>query len=240
LNILSLVFLITLIGIGMDYLVQILTRFRRESRLYARPAAAWARVFKHVSPPICTACLGAAGAFFVSIFTDFRGAAELGIIASGGLLLCLVSGYTVLPALLVIFPWHEGPPRIGHRYGIHKSRPFAARLIPPVCWLMALLCVLPFLSRTSFDSNLLDLQAQNLESVKLVRKLQTWYGAVITKDLSLLRKIRDAVNRGRGQLSVHQAASRRVAGGGVGRSAADHRRRLNVHIQCRDGAGGSF
>src|SRR5205814_817058 len=73
-NLLSLVFLIALIGIGMDYLVQILTRFRSESRRHQRPKAIWARVFRHVGPPINTACLGAAGAFLVAMFTDFRGA----------------------------------------------------------------------------------------------------------------------------------------------------------------------
>jgi len=43
---------------------------------------------------------GAAGAFFGFGLTDFRGAADLGIIAGGGLVLCLISGYTTLPALL--------------------------------------------------------------------------------------------------------------------------------------------
>ena len=75
LNLLSIVFVIALIGIGMDYLVQILTRYRREARRYVRPMAGWARVFRYVSPPIFTACLGAAGAFFVSLQTNFRGAA---------------------------------------------------------------------------------------------------------------------------------------------------------------------
>jgi len=56
LNLLSLVFLIALIGIGMDYLVQILTRYRLEARRYTRPAAVWVRVFEHVGPPINTAC----------------------------------------------------------------------------------------------------------------------------------------------------------------------------------------
>jgi len=193
LNILSLVFLITLIGIGMDYLVQILTRYRREARLYVRPAAVWARVFRHVSPPICTACLGAAGAFFVAIFTDFRGAAELGVIAGGGLLLCLASGYTVLPALLVIFPWHEGPARISKRYVDTKRRTFAGRIIPPALFVLALVLIVPFADRTSFDPNLLDMQAQSLESVKLVRKLQTWSAVTISPDLSMLRRVRDAV-----------------------------------------------
>ncbi len=104
LNLLSLVFLVALIGIGMDYLIQILTRYRRESAVHSDASVIWAAVFKHVAAPINTACLGAAGAFFVSVFTDFRGAAELGIIASAGLLLCLASGYIVLPSLLTLWP----------------------------------------------------------------------------------------------------------------------------------------
>ncbi len=85
LNLLSMVFLIALIGIGMDYLIQVLTRYRREAAVHSDPRVIWLAVFKYVAAPINTACLGAAGAFFVSVFTDFRGAAELGIIASGGL-----------------------------------------------------------------------------------------------------------------------------------------------------------
>jgi uncharacterized protein len=193
LNILSLVFLITLIGIGMDYLVQILTRYRREARLYVRPKAVWARVFKHVSPPICTACLGAAGAFFVSIFTDFRGAAELGVIAGGGLLLCLASGYTVLPAIMVLWPPNLGPLQPDQRYGVEKRRSFLSRMTPPACYVVALIVVLPYCNRTYFNPNLLDMQAQNLPSVQLVRKLQTWYAVVISRDLSMLRRVRDAV-----------------------------------------------
>ena len=104
LNLLSMVFLIALIGIGMDYLIQVLTRYRRRRRKHDDPRVIWAGVFKYVAAPINTACLGAAGAFFVSVFTNFRGAAELGIIASGGLLLCLVTGYIILPALLTLFP----------------------------------------------------------------------------------------------------------------------------------------
>src|SRR6185437_6433153 len=85
LNLLSIVFLIALIGIGMDYLVQVLTRYRREALRHSRPGAVWVAVFRHIAAPINTACLGAAGAFLVSAFTRFRGAADLGIIAGGGL-----------------------------------------------------------------------------------------------------------------------------------------------------------
>src|SRR5205814_5502053 len=65
LNLLSIVFLLALIGIGMDYLVQILTRYRQEVTRRGKPETIWMSVFHHVSLPINTACLGAAGAFLV-------------------------------------------------------------------------------------------------------------------------------------------------------------------------------
>jgi hypothetical protein len=193
LNLLSLVFLIALIGIGMDYLVQILAAYRREARRRLRAQAIWTRVFKSVSPPINTACLGAAGAFLVSALTDFRGAADLGIIAGGGLLLCLLAGYTVLPALLVLFPPKLAQLDARERYtGALASMAGWRRLIP-IAWIIALLAGIPFALKTRFNPNLLDLQAPNLPSVKLIRKLQTWSAVVLSKDLSKLREARAAV-----------------------------------------------
>jgi hopanoid biosynthesis associated RND transporter like protein HpnN len=192
LNLLSIVFLLALIGIGMDYLVQILTRYRQEAARRANARMIWISVFHHVATPINTACAGAAGAFFVSIFTHFRGAAQLGIIAGGGLLLCLLSGYIVLPALLTIFPLNVhhkkelpdlGPPA---RHGMHNY-------ILPLVWIALLFLGAPLAMKTNFDPGLLNLQAPNLESVKLVRKLQTWSAVVLSKDLQTLRQVRKAM-----------------------------------------------
>ena len=200
LNLLSIVFLIALIGIGMDYLVQILMRYRRERTLHARPEVIWAAVFRYIGPPINTACLGAAGAFGVSTLTDFRGAAELGKIAGGGLLLCLLAGYTVLPALLTIFPGGKrmasaGPNTTFARLASEPQPMIGMRwLIMPAFWVVVLLIgVLTFAPRTHFDPGLLNLQSQNAESVKLVHKLQTWSGAVISKDLQMIGRVRGAV-----------------------------------------------
>ncbi len=193
LNLLSLVFVIALIGIGMDYLIQIVTRYRHEKKRYSRPEAIWSRVFRYVSPPISTACLGAAGAFFVSKLTNFAGAGELGVIAGGGLLLCLLAGYTLLPALLTIFPAHVGKVSEGGRYTKEASR---------VGWGAdvgaggvgvggggGLWVALP----PKFDPDLIKLQAQGLDSVKLVHKLPTWYAAVMSDDLEKLRGARTAL-----------------------------------------------
>jgi predicted RND superfamily exporter protein len=196
LNLLSIVFVVALIGIGMDYLIQILTRYRREARRYVRPRAVWARVFRYVSPPILTACLGAAGAFFVAIFTDFRGAAELGIIAGGGLLLCLLAGYTVLPAILVLFPPKLKPAR--RRYHAPPApRRASLRLLPPALWVLGLAIGVRYTLRAEFDPNLLNLQAPNLASVKLIRKVQTWSAVVLSSDLEMLRKVKDSLRDAR-------------------------------------------
>lgn len=199
LNLLSMVFLIALIGIGMDYLIQVLSRYRREALRHSDPRIIWAAVFKHVAAPINTACLGAAGAFFVSVFTNFRGAAELGIIASGGLLLCLISGYVVLPALLTLFP-AKIRPTAGERPGAERpavsfksDRSHHLWLILPAVWAALLLAGVHFMLKAHFDPSLLNLQAQNLPSVKLVQKLQTWSAVVLSKDLEKLRQVRSAV-----------------------------------------------
>ncbi len=194
LNLLSIVFVIALIGIGMDYLVQVLARYRREAKRYARPAAVWTRVFRYVSPPIFTACLGAAGAFLASALTDFRGAAELGIIAGGGLLLCLLAGYTVLPALLTLWPMKVAVLEAGERFKEERARAAGWRSwAGPAVWLGLLVAAIPLMDRGGFDPNLLTLQAPNLESVKLVRKLQTWSAVVMSKDLPTLRRARVAL-----------------------------------------------
>ncbi len=195
LNLLSLVFVIALIGIGMDYLIQILSRYRYEKQRYVRPTAIWSRVFRFTSPPISTACCGAAGAFFASALTDFRGAAELGIIAGGGLLLCLLAGYTVLPALLTVFPASVGTVSESRRYRDRdpQSKAGGWRLLPGVIWIAVAAGGLALSLPPKFDPNLLKLQADGLESVREVRKLQSWNAVILSDDLVKLRAAREAL-----------------------------------------------
>ncbi len=205
LNLLSMVFLIALIGIGMDYLIQVLTRYRQEAVRHGADTrrdarSIWAGVFKHVAAPINTACLGAAGAFLVSVLTPFRGAAELGLIAGGGLLLCLATGYVVLPALLTVFPPRIRPTAAeragadGHA-DTRPPRHRHWRLVLPAAWAALLVAGIPFMRRTAFDPGLLSLQSQSLESVQLVHKLPTWFDAELSPNLTVLRQVRAAVER---------------------------------------------
>lgn len=190
LNLLSMVFLLALIGIGVDYLIQVASAYQREALRGRRGRALWVGVFRSISAPINTTCAGAAGAFLVSVFTDFKGAAELGIIAGGGLFLCLVAGYTVMPAVLTLAPARvraRQAPRSGGRFTVRH--PWLA----PAAWCLLVLAGVPFAMRARFDPGLISLQAPNLESVQLVRRLNTWSAVVLSKDLDVLRRSREAV-----------------------------------------------
>lgn len=205
LNLLSMVFLLALIGIGVDYLIQVTARYRHEAARHDSPRALWLSVFHRIGRPINITCAGAAGAFLVSAATDFRGAAELGIIAGGGLFLCLLAGYTVVPALLTIWPAKRAiaSERAAHAGAAHAELMPGAKALPksrvwpllvgPVAWVVVLACLSPFFARARFDPGLISLQAQNQESVKLVRHLNTWSSVVMSKDLDVLRRCRDAV-----------------------------------------------
>jgi hypothetical protein len=108
------------------------------------------------------------------------------------LLLCLLAGYTVLPALLTLLPPHFArESRV-----VDLGRPAGGsnwNLLPAACWVALLIAVIPFMLRADFDPGLLNMQAPNLESVKLVSKLQTWSAVVLSRDLQTLRRARQTL-----------------------------------------------
>jgi hypothetical protein len=112
--------------------------------------------------------------FLVFVPTDYRGVAELGLIASGGIALSLLSSLTVLPALLGVgAPQHPTlragePPRWARRLE-HLPLRFAR----PIRWAAALaaLGALFLLPRARFDPNPVKLRDPNVESVQAFEDL---------------------------------------------------------------------
>ncbi len=182
LNLLSTVFVIAMIGIGMDYIIQILVRYRREVRRYQRPSAVWMRVFRYSGPAVLTACCGASAAFLVALTTHFTGDAELGVIAGGGLIFSLLSGFTILPAMLTIWPPKFKPVPAARRYTLHKAPPKATwwNFVALGCWLALVVLLSPIALSVKFNPNLLKLQARGLKSVQLIKDMPSWYAVVLS------------------------------------------------------------
>jgi hopanoid biosynthesis associated RND transporter like protein HpnN len=204
LNILSMVFAIMLIGIGIEYGIQVVLRYQEELAHGAEQLAAISTGLQRNIWAIIMAAATVAAAFLTFIFTDFKGIAELGIIAGGGIVICVIVTFTVLPAMLVVLAKYRKP--VNREQGtvngnILKTPPFTAHRSPltgtvkrflfgypkAVIAGTILLCLASLypLSQVIFDYNLMNLQAKGLESVTYAYKLMrssenAGYFAVIT------------------------------------------------------------
>ena len=196
LNILSMVFAIMLIGLGIEYGIQVVLRYQEELRGGADGRTAVDTGLTANIRSIVMAAATVALAFATFAFTDFKGIAELGIIAAGGVFICVAATFTVLPAMLILLERFRKP---GPRYAPEpdreravefEGRPVARflfgypRQMVAATAVLALVCLWPTLTMR-FDYNLLNLQAKGLQSVEYAYKLMrskenSGYFAVVT------------------------------------------------------------
>jgi hopanoid biosynthesis associated RND transporter like protein HpnN len=104
LNMISVAFAVLFIGLGVDYAVHVVLRYAEErARGLSRTDAATAAVTK-MGPALGLCTLTTALAFLAFVPTSFVGMAQLGIIASGGMVIAFVASITLIPALLKLIP----------------------------------------------------------------------------------------------------------------------------------------
>jgi hopanoid biosynthesis associated RND transporter like protein HpnN len=189
LNILSMVFAIMLIGLGIEYGIQVVLRYQEELRSGTDGLTAIETGLTTNIRSIIMAAATVALAFATFAFTDFKGIAELGIIAAGGVFICVAATFSVLPAMLVLVEKfrrpqpHPTPLLEGE--GMKFSYLFTSpRIVISATLALTLACVYPAL-QTRFDYNLMNLQAKGLQSVEYAYKLMrskenSGYFAVVT------------------------------------------------------------
>lgn len=170
LNILSSVFAVMLIGIGIEYGIQVILRMQEELGRGVGKNEALRIALARNGWAITMAAATVAAAFATFAFTDFKGIAELGIIAAGGVVICVIVTFTVLPALLAVFPVRMPKPRRGGEPAWQRLVFGRPRVVLAVALVLSLACVYP-LTRSEFDYNLMNLQARGVESVTYAYKL---------------------------------------------------------------------
>src|SRR5262249_42557984 len=161
-------FAVMLIGMA-DYGILWATRYDQERAGGADVLTAMRATAGSVGPGILTAAVTTALAFYAAMLADFQAIAELGWIAGSGVLLCALSCFTVMPALLRVFD---------RRPSVAPARPEGVLPLEPAggpAWLPALAgrprwviavslgltAVLAGLAlRVGYDHNLLHLQAE--------------------------------------------------------------------------------
>ncbi len=201
LNLLSNVFLLVLIGAGLDYGVHILVRFEEWRRL--RPNSldeAIAATIQTAGTGNITGALTSSLAFFVAWLTPFHGLRELGIIAGVGLLCCMASMTIVLPAMLRVFANLPSSKQNQNNTELLRSPHDPARKH----YLVVLLGTIVFSvvlwvwpGQVGFEDNLLELQAEGVESVDWQNRLggesdaSLWAGAIVVDEMSEIQPILD-------------------------------------------------
>lgn len=169
LNMLSVVFAPLLCGLGIDSAIHWFSRLEEEERSGPNGMdTVIQRVCERSGPGIILATLGTTFAFLPFILTGFKGLMELGLITGVGILLNLLSDFSVLPALTLLFGGRararvldkvDREPRDFIRLNVGSAR--------AVLWgsgVAAVLCVLSA-SQVYFDLNPLRLQTADAESV---------------------------------------------------------------------------
>ncbi|MBK5274043.1 MAG: MMPL family transporter [Desulfuromonadales bacterium] len=208
LNILSMVFAIMLIGLGIEYGIQVVLRYQEELKNGAEGLAAIETGLSTNIRSIIMAAATVALAFATFAFTDFKGIAELGIIAAGGVFICVLATFTVLPAMLILlerFRKSSAPvqpvssKRTADR-SVLQALFNSPRLVLTATLVLSLACVYPVL-QIRFDYNLMNLQARGLQSVEYAYKLMrskenSGYFAVVTaKDPAEARQLTERLEK---------------------------------------------
>ena len=200
LNILSISFGVILIGLGIDFSIHYVARYLANPRSQEDTATTIRNTAAGVGPAILAGGVTTSLAFFATALAEFRGVAELGLIAGGGILLCVISTLLVLPAFLQL---DRRNPRLTRRgtqyfwYGI--LRPCWSQPQHTTLWGLGITVLLAMgLVRLQYDHNLLNLQADGLDSVAWEHRLLTetdrsvWFAVSIAADRSELIARRQA------------------------------------------------
>lgn len=200
LNIISQAFVLMLLGLGIDFGIQILGRYEEERAKNRTVFEAIENALQYTGSAIITGGGITAVAFFTMCFNDFLGLAELGVIAGCGMIFCMAANLILLPALLVWrdagksrpLPHHHTSQMAFGRKLDHAllSRPRMILILATVGTLLALI-----LSKyVGFDHNLLNLQNPKIESVRLVHRLLNsdahsfLFGVIVADNMEDARK----------------------------------------------------
>ncbi len=182
LNILSVSFAVVLIGLGVDFSIHFLSRYVRLRQEGHDLVPALSISARDVGPGILAAAVTTALAFLCASLTEFRGVAELGWIAGAGIGLCAVVTFCVLPAMIRLTDARLtavdfAVPLMGERWR-HRvaENPRAFLVVSLVILAISGWSLVEWRDgrpawRVRYDHNLLNLQADDLDSVAVQRRV---------------------------------------------------------------------
>jgi hypothetical protein len=170
LNLISVTFAVLFVGLGVDFGIHVVLRYREEVLRGAALLQAIENAALGVAGALTLSALCAALGFLSFVPTAYMGLAELGAISAFGMLVAWFASLTLLPALLCVMPLRRVPAKIMPRPLLPIER--HARVILAVATIAGLASLLT-LPDLEFDFNPLNLKDPTSESVMTFQALKT-------------------------------------------------------------------
>jgi uncharacterized protein len=171
LNLLSVAFVVLNVGLGSDYVIHVLLRYKELVAAGHRMGPALGETMRGVGSSLVLCAVTTAAGFYSFIPTTFSGVSELGLIAGTGVFFGLFVSVTLLPALVVL----GTDERVVHATSWIDARHVAPlsrrpRLVLGVA-AVVLVGACALLPRVTFDSNPIHLRDPRTESVATLLEL---------------------------------------------------------------------
>jgi predicted RND superfamily exporter protein len=205
LNIISVCFAVFLIGLGIDFSVSFINGYLTlRQELYEIPEAL-RETAETTGSGILTSAITTALAFSTAMVTGFPGLAELGLISAMGVLLCALSTFIFLPALIALSD---------AEYDVEAlPQPFSPIMLRRVLVAWPLVSIglgaagLAFFAsqafrysdgtircRVAYNPNLIELQDPNAEAVRAERRLEASGAESVLYAVSVANSWEEAVD----------------------------------------------
>ncbi|HVR67687.1 MAG TPA: MMPL family transporter [Verrucomicrobiae bacterium] len=171
LNLISVAFAVLFVGLAEDFVIHFGLRVREGIDSGAQHLKALGDSAEGAGSALLFLALATATGFLAFVPTEYVGLAELGVIASMGMVIALVVTLTLMPALLSLRPLPQRPRRIlDAAVTAESGLRHHAGLIVVLAGVAAVLAVLP-LGRLYFDPDTFNLKDPGTESVTTLREL---------------------------------------------------------------------
>lgn len=181
LNTVSSVFAAVLMGIGIEYGIALLSRYREERERGRSGEEAFVSALSLTGKGIITGAMTTAGAFYAIVFSEFKAMHDMGLVLGTGVVFALLATFFVLPALVTMkermLPYK--PREYDEESGImRKEGRFVARR---PWWVISAALVISVGLATSagfikYESNIKKVQPRGMKVTKAEEKLADQFG----------------------------------------------------------------
>lgn len=166
LNLISIAFAVLFVGLGVDFGIQMATRYRAERHNNGDLDEALAQAIRGIGMPLTLAAAAVAAGFLAFLPTEYRGVSELGQIAGVGMMIAFISSITLLPALISVLNPAGEPEAVGYKALAPADRFMERHRMKVVIGTIAvILAGMPLLYFLRFDFNPINLRSPDVESI---------------------------------------------------------------------------